>query len=95
MVPSFDRFMPLLEFRDWLIAIRNNPMRRLARRRNGRVTITKEGVFVPGPFNSATKREILGRLSALQAQSEMDLIPQSALERIQELWVEDAIVSAE
>ena len=87
--------MPLLEFRDWLVEIRNDPTRRLARRRNGRVTITRKGVFVPGPFNMATRHEILDRLLALQAQSEMVLIAQSEIERIRELWVEDVIVSAE
>ena len=92
---GFDQFMPLLEFRDWLVEIRNDPTRRLARRRNGRVTITKKGVFVPGPFNVATRREILNRLLALQAQLEMVLIDQSEIERIRELWVEDVIVSAE
>ena len=92
---GFDQFMPLLEFRDWLVEIRNDPSRRLARRRNGRVTITKTGVFVPGPFNMATRGEILDRLLALQEQSEMVLISQSEIERIRELWVEDVIVSAE
>ena len=92
---GFDQFMPLLEFRDWLVEIRNDPKRRLARRRNGRVTITKKGVFVPGPFNMATRREILDRLLTLQAQSEMVLIAHPEIERIRELWVEDVIVSAE
>ena len=92
---GFDQFTPLLEFRDWLVEIRNDPVRRLARRRNGRVTFTKKGVFVPGPFNIATRREILDRLLALQNQSEMVLITRSEIERIRELWVEDVIVSAE
>ena len=92
---GFDQFIPLLEFRDWLKTIRNDPARRLARRRNGRVTITKEGVFVPGPFNMATRHEILDRLLALQIKSEMVLIRESEIERIRELWVEDVIVSAE
>ena len=92
---GFDQFIPLLEFRDWLVEIRNDPTRRLARRRNGRVTITRKGVFVPGPFNMTTRHEILDRLLALQAQSEMVLITESEIERIRELWVEDVIVSAE
>ena len=50
---------------------------------------------MPGPFNMATRHEILDRLLALQAQSEMVLISQSEVERIRELWVEDVIVSAE
>ncbi len=92
---GFNQFIPLLEFRDWLVKIRNDPTRRLARRRNGRVTITPKGVFVPGPFNMATRHEILNRLLALQAQSKMILIAQSEVECIRELWVKDVIVSAE
>ena len=92
---GFDQFTPLLEFRDWLVEIRNDPERRLARRRDGRITITKNGVFVPGPFNIATRREILGRLLELQVRSKMDLIQEAEIERIRELWVEDVIVSAE
>ncbi len=92
---GFDQFLPLLKFRDWLVQIRNDPKRRLARRRNGRVTITKKGVFVPGPFNMAARREILDRLLAVQAESNMVLISQSEIERIRELWVDDVIVNAE
>ena len=91
---GFNQFLPLLEFRDWLVEIRNDPARRLARRRNGRVTITKKGVFVPGPFNMATRHEILDRLLALQEQSGMTLVRQCEIERIRELWVDDVIVSA-
>ena len=32
---GFDEFSPLLDFRDWLVSIRNEKSRRLARRRNG------------------------------------------------------------
>ena len=92
---GFDQFMPLLQFRDWLVQIRNDPARRLARRRNGRVMVTKDGVCIPGPFSLATRREILDRLLTLQVQSGMALIHRSEIERIQELWVEDAIISAE
>ena len=92
---GFNQFTPLLEFRDWLVEIRNDPARRLARRRDGRITFTKKGVFVPGPFNLATRREILDRLLALQTKSKMDLIQEAEIDRIRELWVEDAITSAE
>ena len=92
---GFDKFTPLLEFRDWLVKIRNDPARRLARRRNGRITITTKGVFVPGPFNMATRHEIIDRLLVLQSKSKMDLIQVAEIERIRELWVEDVLVSAE
>lgn len=62
---GFAEFEPLLEFRDWLSAIRNDPHRRSARRRNGKYTINEAGTFVPGPFTSNTRHEILERLLVL------------------------------
>lgn len=92
---GFDQFTPLLNFRDWLVEIRNDPERRLARRRGGQVTITKTGVFIPGPFNMATRKEILDRLLKLQSETKMPLISNVELERIRELWVEDVLASVE
>lgn len=43
---GFAEFTPLVEFRDWLASIRDVPERRMARRRNGRLTITADGVYV-------------------------------------------------
>ena len=92
---GFDQFGPLLDFRDWLIAIRNDPERRLARRRNGRFTISKKGVFVPGPFNMATRKEILDRLLDLQNETRMPLISDAEIRQIRSLWVDDVLASTE
>ena len=90
---GFDQFGPLLEFRDWLVTIRNDPERRLARRRDGRFTIGRNGVFVPGPFNLATRREILDRLLELRNETRMPLISDEEVQRIRVLWVEDVLAS--
>ena len=90
---GFDQFGPLLDFRDWLIAIRNDPARRLARRRNGRFTIGKNGAFIPGPFDVATRKEILVRLLDLQALTKMPLIGDAEVRRIRALWVDDVLSS--
>ena len=90
---GFGRFSPLLEFRDWLLTIRNDPERRLARRRDGRFTISRKGVFVPGPFNIATRKEILDRLSGLQRQTGMPLIRDDEVQEIRRLWAEDVLAS--
>ena len=65
--------------------IRNDPARRLARRHNGRVTISKKVVFILGPFNIPTRKEILDRLLDLQEKSKIVLILQSEIELIREL----------
>lgn len=86
---GFTEFGPLLDFRDWLITIRNDPQRRLARRRNGRVTITDTGVFIPGPFTMATRTEILEKLLSLQEEVGIDLISKEELNLIKQIWAED------
>lgn len=91
---GFDRFTPLLEFRDWLAAIRNDPERRLARRRNGRFSYSKSGVYIPGPFSVATRKEILDRLLHLQAETEMQLIGSDEVRRIHDLWINDVLETA-
>jgi DNA sulfur modification protein DndC len=92
---GFDEFEPLLDFRDWLVSIRNDPERRLARRRDGRVTIAANGTYVPGPFNLATRAEILAKLLSLQESSSLALIEEREVERIRSLWAEDALASTE
>jgi DNA sulfur modification protein DndC len=91
---GFAEFGPLIEFRDWLVSIRNDPMRRMARRRDGRVTITANGTFVPGPFTLATRLEIMSRLLPLRARTARPIISDEEIARIREIWAEDAIASA-
>ena len=88
---GFGQFSPLLDFRDWLISIRNDPERRLARRRNGRFTISRKGVYIPGPFNIATRKEILNRLLTLENDTNMKLIDESEVQIIHRLWIDDVL----
>lgn len=91
---GFAEFAPLIAFRDWLVSIRNDPARRLARRRDGRITVTDNGVFVPGPFTLATRAEILSRLLALQSEVGRELISADEIARIRRIWAEDALQAA-
>jgi DNA sulfur modification protein DndC len=91
---GFDEFGPLIAFRDWLASIRNDPNRRMARRRNGRITVTADGVFVPGPYTLDTRAEILERLLALQRDVGRPLIAEDEIARIKAIWAEDAAQGA-
>ena len=88
---GFEQFLPLLSFRDWLLEIRNDPERRLARRRDGRFTITSTGVHIPGPFTISTRKEILNKLLDLQHRTELLLISEEEINRIRDLWINDAL----
>lgn len=86
---GFTEFGPLLDFRDWLVSIRNDKDRRQARRRDGRITITGGGTFVPGPFTLQTRSEIFERLRALEAETGERLISGEEIGLIHKLWAEE------
>lgn len=81
-----DHLEPLLDFRDWLQAIRNHPDYRQNERRNG-----KPGV---GPFTLDARRRILDRLLTTQTETGMPLISDEEVNRIYQLWSEDTVTAA-
>lgn len=86
---GYEEFRPLILFRNWLMSIRNDKDRRLARRRNGKVTITSTGKYVPGPFTLNTRIEILDKLQQLEREIDMKLISDEEISIIHEIWVSD------
>ncbi|MDR6875011.1 DNA sulfur modification protein DndC [Bosea sp. BE125] len=81
---------PLLEMRDWLAEIRNDPTRRMAHRRNGKVTYLADGSLIPGPFTLTARREIMDRLLEAQMATGEVLITEDEVEHIERIWAEDA-----
>lgn len=86
---GYAEFTPLLDFRDWLVSIRNDKERRQARRRDGRITITDGGTFVPGPFTMQTRSEIYTRLRALEKETGQALITEEEIGLIHQIWAEE------
>ena len=86
---GYTEFGPLLDFRDWLVTIRNDPERRQARRRDGRITITDSGTFIPGPFTLQTRAEILAKLRSLEAETRQVLISEAEVSLIHDIWAEE------
>jgi DNA sulfur modification protein DndC len=72
---------PLLEFRNWLAVIRDNPSYRLKNRRNGDTGL--------GPFTIEARKEILNRLLMTQNQTRWKLISPKELEYITNQWALD------
>jgi DNA sulfur modification protein DndC len=83
----------LMDFRDWLAEIRNDPTRRMARRRSGATTYLADGSLVPGPFTLDARREILERLLRTQADSGRTLISPEEIAIIRDIWAQDAAVA--
>lgn len=86
---GYAEFTPLLDFRDWLASIRNDKARRQARRRDGRITITDGGTFIPGPFTFQTRAEILAKLRALEAETGQVLISEEEVGLIHDIWADE------
>lgn len=79
-------YKPLVAFRDWLVQIRNDPTRRSAIRRNGRLTFDLTGKHIPGPFIIQARQEILERLLAVQAEFGGRLISNEEVDLIHRIW---------
>ena len=86
---------PLMDFRDWLAAIRSDQDRRMAVRRSGRTTHLADGSLVPGPFTLAARREILDELLRVQTSTGRELITRPEIELIRSIWADDAVSAAE
>lgn len=83
-------FAPLIEYRNWLVDIRNKPEYRQAERRNGKLTF-KSGKHIPGPFTIKARQEMLAKLLDVQAAFGEELISQDEIDLIKQIWTEDLI----
>ncbi len=90
---GFKEFKPLLDFRDKLVEYRKDANRRMARRRDGKITVIG-GVHVPGPFTMDTRRELLDELLRLQKQVDRELISAAEIAQIKKIWADDALAGA-
>lgn len=79
-------YKPLVAFRDWLVDIRNDPSRRSAIRRNGRLTFDVTGKHIPGPFTIQARKEILDKLLDVQEEFGGQLITQDEIDLIHKIW---------
>ena len=82
-------YKPLVAFRDWLVDIRNDPARRSAIRRNGRLTYDLTGKHIPGPFIIQTRQEILQGLLKVQEEFGATLITAEEIDLIYKIWAAD------
>lgn len=81
-----DIYKPLVEFRNWLVSIRNDPSYRSAIRRNGRLTFDVSGKHIPGPFTIQARKEILQRLQETEQSFGGELITTEEIELIHRIW---------
>jgi DNA sulfur modification protein DndC len=83
------RFQPLLDYRDWLKAIRNDRELRQAVRRSGKMSFDTQGNVIPGPFTIAARQQILNRLLSVQESVKLELISDEERALIYQHWSDE------
>lgn len=78
--------IPLRDFRNWLIEIRQNPAYRDTKRRDGSIYYKANGEFGLGPFTMDARRTILKKLLYLQKETGLTLITIDELKVIDHMW---------
>ncbi len=86
-----EKMEALFDFREWLIALREDNANRLPVRRDGNARYRDDGSRVFGPFTLEVRREILEKLRALEEQIDEPLILLAEIESIQDIWWRDKI----
>ncbi|WP_084312304.1 DNA phosphorothioation system sulfurtransferase DndC [Desulfobulbus elongatus] len=85
------RYSPLIEFRDWLKEIRNDPQWRSVERRNGKIQYSLTGKHIPGPFTIEARHKILARLLQTQEAFGVELISKREVDLIKRLWADELL----
>lgn len=81
--------IPLREFRNELLEMRENSQLRDSKRRNGSVYKKADGTFGKGPFTLEGRRLILEKLLELENRTGMELITEIELKAIDKMWDEE------
>ncbi len=78
--------IPLREYRNWLIQLRNTDSARETKRRNGEVYLKSDGTLGLGPFTFEARKEILRKLLELENHTGLHLITIDELKEIDSMW---------
>lgn len=77
-----NELQPLIDFRSWLLTIRNEP--------SYRCTVRRSGAAGLGPFRLSARREILRRVKVAEQLSGLPLLTPEEEDAIHAAWAEDA-----
>lgn len=78
--------IPLRDFRNRLLELRNTPSAREYKRRNGAVYIKDNGELGQGPFTMEARKTILRELLELEVSTGFELITKDELKMIDRMW---------
>ena len=89
---GFEEFEPLMDFRDWLLGIRDDPDRRMTTRRDGTVRYLRNGKPMLGPFTLDTRQEIYSQLKSVQKNTKFALLSRDEDDVIRYIWRKDSVL---
>lgn len=81
-LPGWDWLENLLDYRDLMISLRNDPNNRITRRNNGRTYL--------GPFDLKTRKFLFHKLKELEAKMDMSFISGDDVKLIRQIWKDEA-----
>ena len=87
---GFDEFEPLLDFRDWIVELREDDKNRMPIRRDGTSKYRQDGSRVRGPFKMEVRRQMLDRLRKLELMTDRKFISKPEIEVIEDIWRVDS-----
>ena len=79
-------FARLFDFREWLVQLREDNANRQRVRRDGNSKSRADGTLVMGPFTLDVRERILRRLKVLEDDTRQQLISESELDVIKDIW---------
>jgi len=85
--------VPLRDFRNWLVSIRQNGDYRDSKRRDGSMYYKSNGELGLGPFTLNTRKLILEKLLELEEETKMELISKEELKVIDKMWDDEGDLS--
>lgn len=86
-----EKLEALLDFRNWLVELRDDSANRMDVRRDGSMKIGEDGTQTFGPFKMKVRKKILARLQELEEEFGDQLIARTELEFINDIWRRDTI----
>ena len=88
---GFEELEPLLDFRDWLIQLRENNENRMAVRRNGTTIYKKDNTRGKGPFKMDIRQKILNELKKIEQETSKKYITNTEIKIIKDIWRRDKV----
>lgn len=88
---GFDELEPLLDFRDWIVNLREDDENRMPVRRDGTSRYREDGRPIMGPFTLEVRKKILKKLELLEHETGKQFLSEMEKRIIDDIWRHDEL----